>query len=146
MTRNRTEISGLFYTCISYSFGLEVHKLWTFVWSTITVTKLCFIHCTTTWSNEKWYIPPKVHTTHSPQSSGTVHGSFQLTACMRMWQPLCLIPLAPLHFHLCNSFWQEQLWSETWLWGGNLIPHLMSCLPTGGGLYKFPLPTVRHFI
>jgi hypothetical protein len=23
---------------------------------------------------------------------------------------------------------------------------LMSCLSTGRGLYKFPLPTVRHFI
>jgi hypothetical protein len=29
------------------------------------------------------------------------------------------------------------------------VPHLMSCLPAGGGLYKFPLPTdptVGHFI
>jgi hypothetical protein len=24
--------------------------------------------------------------------------------------------------------------------------HLMPCLSTGGGLYKFPLPTVGHFI
>jgi hypothetical protein len=31
--------------------------------------------------------------------------------------------------------------SEMWLWDGNPIPHLMSCLPAGGGLYKFPLPT-----
>jgi hypothetical protein len=23
--------------------------------------------------------------------------------------------------------------------------HLMPCLSTGGGLYKFPLPTVGHF-
>ena len=29
--------------------------------------------------------------------------------------------------------------SQFWLWDGNLIPHLMSCLSVGGGLYKFPL-------
>jgi hypothetical protein len=28
----------------------------------------------------------------------------------------------------------------------NPIPHLMSCLPAGGGLFKFPLPIVGHFI
>jgi hypothetical protein len=33
-----------------------------------------------------------------------------------------------------------------WLWNCNPIPHLMSCLPAGGGLYNFPLPTVRNFI
>jgi hypothetical protein len=33
-----------------------------------------------------------------------------------------------------------------WLWNGNSITLLMSCLPDGGGLYKSPLPTVRHFI
>ena len=32
------------------------------------------------------------------------------------------------------------------LWDGNPIPHLMSCLPAEGGLYKFPLPTVGCFI
>jgi hypothetical protein len=36
--------------------------------------------------------------------------------------------------------------SELWLWDGNPIPHLIPCLPARGGLYKFPLPTVRHFI
>jgi hypothetical protein len=30
--------------------------------------------------------------------------------------------------------------------GCNPLPHLMSCLLAGGGLYKFPLPTVRHYI
>jgi hypothetical protein len=29
---------------------------------------------------------------------------------------------------------------------GNPIPHLMYCLSAGDGLYKFPLPTVEHFI
>ena len=31
---------------------------------------------------------------------------------------------------------------------GVAIPslHLMSCPSTGGGLYKFPLPTVKHFV
>jgi hypothetical protein len=33
-----------------------------------------------------------------------------------------------------------------WLWNGNPIPHLISCLPVRSGLYKFPLPTVGHFI
>ena len=31
--------------------------------------------------------------------------------------------------------------SEVWLWDGKLILHLMSCLPDGGGLRKFPLLT-----
>jgi hypothetical protein len=29
-----------------------------------------------------------------------------------------------------------------WLWNGNPIPHLMPCLSAGGGLSKFPLPSV----
>jgi hypothetical protein len=36
--------------------------------------------------------------------------------------------------------------SEFWPWVGNSLPHLMPCLSAGGGFYKFPLPTVRHFI
>ena len=32
------------------------------------------------------------------------------------------------------------------LWDGNPILHLMPCLSVGGGLYKFPLHTVGHFI
>ena len=32
------------------------------------------------------------------------------------------------------------------LWDGNPLPHLMPGLPAGGGLYKFPLPNVRHFM
>jgi len=36
--------------------------------------------------------------------------------------------------------------SELWLWDSNPIPHLMPCLFAGGGLYKFPLPTVEHLI
>jgi hypothetical protein len=35
---------------------------------------------------------------------------------------------------------------EVWLWYGNPLPHLMPCLPIGCGLYKFPLPTIKHFI
>lgn len=33
-----------------------------------------------------------------------------------------------------------------WLWDGNLIPNLMPSPCAGGGFYKFPLPTVEHFI
>jgi hypothetical protein len=36
--------------------------------------------------------------------------------------------------------------TEVSLLDGNPIPHLMPCLPAGGGLYKFPLPTVGHSI
>jgi hypothetical protein len=36
--------------------------------------------------------------------------------------------------------------SEVWLWDGNPIPHMMSCLPVGGGLYNFPFLSVRHFL
>jgi hypothetical protein len=36
--------------------------------------------------------------------------------------------------------------SELWLWDGNPIPHLMSCLAARGKLCKFPFPTIWHFI
>ena len=26
------------------------------------------------------------------------------------------------------------------------LSHLIPCLPAGGGLYKFPVPILRHFI
>jgi hypothetical protein len=35
--------------------------------------------------------------------------------------------------------------SEFRLWDGPPLSHLMLCLPPGGGLCKFPLPTVRYF-
>jgi hypothetical protein len=56
-------------------------------------------------------------------------------------------PQAPPHFCPCNSFRQEKLWVRDVTVGwGKPIPHLMPCLPAGGGLSKFPLPTVGHFI
>ena len=51
----------------------------------------------------------------------------------------------PLHFHPCNSF-KNNYESDVWLWHGNPIPHLMSCFPPGGRLYKFSFSTVGHFI
>jgi hypothetical protein len=57
-----------------------------------------------------------------------------------------LFPRALLHFCLCSSFRQKQLWIIFWLWDGNHIPHFMPCLSVGGGLYKFPIPTVGYFI
>jgi hypothetical protein len=56
------------------------------------------------------------------------------------------LPLAYLQFCPFSSFRQKQLWVRVWLWDGNPIPQLMPYLSTGGGLYKFPLPTVGHFI
>jgi hypothetical protein len=50
-------------------------------------------------------------------------------------------PQAPLHFHPCNSFGQEQLWVRVLTMGWPPLPLLMLCLPAGGGLYKFPFPT-----
>jgi hypothetical protein len=55
-------------------------------------------------------------------------------------------PQVPLHFHPCSSFRQEQLWVRVLTVGWQHLPHLMPWLPAGGGLYKFFLTTVRHFI
>jgi len=36
--------------------------------------------------------------------------------------------------------------SEFWRWDSKHIPYSMPCLSTGGGLYKFPFPTLGNFI
>ena len=54
---------------------------------------------------------------------------------------------ALLHFCPCNSFTQEQFWVRDFDCG-MAIPslYLVSCPSMGGGLYKFTLPTIGHFI
>jgi hypothetical protein len=44
--------------------------------------------------------------------------------------------------------WDRDNYGSEFLYCGMAIPffHLMSCFSTGGRLYKFPLPTVEHFI
>jgi hypothetical protein len=63
------------------------------------------------------------------------------------WIPLglpldLLFPQAPFHFHPYNSFRKKQLWVRVVTVGWYSLLHLTPCLPAGGGLYKFPLPTV----
>ena len=56
----------------------------------------------------------------------------------------------PLVFSLfcsCSSFRREQFWVRVFdCEMANPSLHLRSCLSIGGGLYEFPVPTVRPFI
>jgi hypothetical protein len=60
------------------------------------------------------------------------------------WSSFSLVssPLISLRLFQTGTVLVQSLWQ----WDGNPILHLMSCLSTGRGLYKFPLPTVGHFI
>jgi hypothetical protein len=49
-------------------------------------------------------------------------------------------------FPFLKFFQTETTMGQRCDWDGNPIPHLMSCFSAGGRLYKFPLPTVGHFI
>jgi hypothetical protein len=80
-----------------------------------------------------------------------------LSNSVRPWNlPLSWIPLWACHwtffpsgsspFSSLQFFQTGAIMGQRCYWDGNPIPLLMSCLPAGGGLYKFPLPTVRHFI
>jgi hypothetical protein len=55
-------------------------------------------------------------------------------------------PQASLHFHPCSSFKQEQLWVRVLTVGCPTHSSLETVSFAEGGLYKFPLLNIGHFI